>query len=42
MKNSLSQIVVMHQIELWQQERSEQLPSQKGSQPQCVFLSVNI
>ena len=27
----------MHQIELWQQERSEQLPSQKGSRPSVHF-----
>lgn len=40
MKNSLSQTVVLHQIGLWQQEHSKQLPSQKWSQPQCLFLYI--
>lgn len=39
MKNSLSQTVVLHQIGLWQQEHSKD-PSQKGSQPQCLFLYI--
>lgn len=40
MKNSLLQTVVLHQMGLWQQEHSKQLPSQKGSQPQCSFLYI--
>lgn len=40
MKNSLSQTVILHQIELWQQEHSKQIPSEKGSQPQCLFLHI--
>lgn len=39
MKNSLLQTVVLHQIGLWQQEHSKQLPSQKGSQtPVFIFV----
>lgn len=38
MKNSLSQTVVLHKIELWQQEHSKQIPSEKGSQPVFIFV----
>lgn len=44
MKNSLSQTVVLHQIELWQQEHSKQIPSEKGSHlnPSVYFCTSNI
>lgn len=42
MKNFLLQTVVLLQIELWQQEDGNLLHSQKGSQPQCVCVSISI